>query len=55
MDCETCYYYDYDETEEEYVCLMEIDQDEWAAIQSRAHGRCPFYRAGDEYTLAKKQ
>ena len=55
MDCETCYYYDYDETYGDYICLMEIDQDDMARICMEAKGRCPYYRQGDEYTLARKQ
>ena len=55
MECEDCYYYDYDETLDCYVCLMEIDQDEMAAVLERARGRCPYFRPGNEYTIAKKQ
>ena len=55
MDCETCYYYDYDEEFDCYVCLMEIDQDDMARVMEQARGRCPYYRQGDDYYLARKQ
>ena len=54
MDCETCYYYDYDEEYDCWVCLMEIDQDDMARICAN-NTRCPYYRQGDDYYLAKKQ
>lgn len=55
MECETCYYNDYDEELDCCVCLMEIDQDDAARIMEQAKGRCPFYRKGDDYYLARKQ
>ena len=27
-DCETCWYYDYDEEFDEYYCMMDLDEDE---------------------------
>ena len=54
MDCETCYYRDYDPELEEEICLMQLDQDEWDRIV-RLHVRCPFYRKGDDYYLATRQ
>lgn len=53
MDCENCWYYDYDEEYEDYVCIQDIDEDEMERI-SRS-GRCPYYKKGDEYTIAHKQ
>jgi len=54
MECETCYYYDYDEEFDCFVCLMQIDQDDMARVMER-HSRCPYYRQGDDYYLASKQ
>ena len=27
-DCESCWYYDYDEEYDEYYCMMDLDEDE---------------------------
>jgi hypothetical protein len=56
MDCcDTCAYYVYDEEYEEYVCDMDMDEDEWAAMLSRAKDSCPYYRNGDEYQVVRHQ
>ena len=52
--CETCWYYDYDEEYDEYGCKMELDEDEAFRIAS-GRARCPYYRQGDDYTLARRQ
>ena len=54
-ECETCWHYDYDEEYEEYYCKMDLDEDEvYRVVSSRSH-HCPFYRQGDDYTLARRQ
>ena len=54
-ECDTCWYYDYDEEYDEYCCQMDLDEDEMYryVVSSQAH--CPFYRQGDDYTLARRQ
>lgn len=54
-ECDTCWYYDYDEEYDEYCCAMELDEDEVYRILSSAKQHCPFYRQGDDYTLARRQ
>ena len=46
--CETCWNY-------EYNCMMDLDEDEAYRIRSQPCGRCPYYRQGDDYSLARKQ
>lgn len=53
--CETCWYFDYDEEYDEYLCRMDLDEDEYYRIVVSAQSRCPFYRQGDDYTLARRQ
>ncbi|MBE6981118.1 MAG: hypothetical protein E7437_02205 [Ruminococcaceae bacterium] len=54
--CETCWHYDYDEEYEEYFCTMDLDEDEvYRFFVSKQHSRCPYYRQGDDYTLARRQ
>ena len=53
--CETCWYYDYDEEYDEYYCMMDLDEDEVYRIANSPSRPCPFYRQGDDYTLARRQ
>lgn len=53
--CETCWYYDYDEEYDEYGCKMELDEDEAFHLSASGRARCPYYRQGDDYTLARRQ
>lgn len=53
--CEDCWYYDYDEEYDEYYCMQDFDEDEFYRILSRPDGQCPYFRQGDEYTLARRQ
>lgn len=54
-ECETCWYYDYDEEYDEYYCMMDLDEDEVYRIANSLSRHCPFYRQGDDYTLARRQ
>ena len=53
--CDTCWYYDYDEEFDEYCCSMDLDEDEVYRISVSPSQHCPFYRQGDDYTLARRQ
>ena len=54
-ECDTCWYYDYDEEYDEYFCMMDLDEDEYYHFFSTGKNRCPYYRQGDDYTLARRQ
>lgn len=54
-ECETCWYYDYDEEYDEYSCMMDLDEDEVYRFFVTPKSRCPYYRQGDDYTLARRQ
>ena len=54
-ECDTCWYYDYDEEYDAYFCMMDLDEDEVYRYFVTPGGRCPYYRQGDDYTLARKQ
>ena len=54
-NCEECVYYDYDEENENYVCTMDLDEDEMERFLRRANDACPFYKPGDEYRTARRQ
>ena len=54
-ECDTCWYFDYDEEFDEYCCRMDLDEDEFYRIIASRQMRCPYYRQGDDYTLARRQ
>ena len=54
-ECDTCWYFDYDEEYDGYYCMMDLDEDELYRIYTSPSNHCPFYRQGDDYTLARKQ
>ena len=54
-NCEECVHYDYDDEIEAYFCSMDLDEDEVYRIFASRQCRCPYYRQGDDYTLARRQ
>ncbi len=55
--CDGCMYYEYDDEYGEYYCVESfIDEDDYARMAG-APGRqgCSYYRAGNEYTIVRKQ
>ena len=54
-ECDTCWYFDYDEEFEEYYCMMDLDEDEVYRFFTQGRNHCPYYRQGDDYTLARRQ
>lgn len=53
--CEGCLYFQYDELEDDDVCVLLLDEDETARLLSGHYARCPYFRPGDEYTIVRKQ
>ncbi len=52
--CEMCAYFDYDEQWEEYVCSMNMDEDEIVRFYESQTG-CPYFKFYDEYQIVRKQ
>ena len=44
--CETCCFYNYDEEYDEYICDVDLDEDEMVRFLS-GRGDCPYWRPGD--------
>ena len=40
-ECDTCWYYDYDEEYDCYYCMMDLDQDEGYRISTSQSQHCP--------------
>ncbi len=55
VSCESCVFYDYDEDYEEYVCTVNLDQDEMSQFLFSQTRTCPYYRFYDEYKSVQKQ
>ena len=53
--CETCVWYVYDEDYDDYICDMDLDEDEMERFLRAANDACPFYRLRDEYRTARRQ
>lgn len=53
--CESCAYYAWDEDWEEYLCTVDMDEDEYARLLEDRHSSCPFYRNGDDYAVVRHQ
>ena len=54
-NCEDCWYYDYDEEMDEYYCAVDMDEDEYYHWLTRPENDCPYFRDGNEYTIARRQ
>ena len=53
--CESCVFYQYDENYDDYVCDMDLDEDEMERFLRGVNDACPFYRRGDDYETARRQ
>ena len=53
--CDECAYFVYDDEYEEYMCEVDLDEDEVARFYSDSHYNCPYYRNGDEYRVVRHQ
>lgn len=54
-NCESCLYYDYDETVDAYICTVSLDEDELLRFLEGNTKSCPYYRYFDEYKSVQKQ
>ena len=55
VNCEECMNFVYDEEYEEYLCGMDMDEDEIYRLNTESKYGCPYFRRGDEYTIVRKQ
>ena len=54
-NCESCEHYDYDEEYKEYICKIDMDEDEYLQFITNKHSSCPYYKYYDEYKSVQKQ
>ena len=56
MECENCWYNEYDSENDEYYCSLELDEDEYARFIYSHSEKCRYFRPyGGEYEIVKKQ
>ncbi|MBR6452367.1 MAG: hypothetical protein IKS87_06645 [Lachnospiraceae bacterium] len=55
MRCDDCQFYIYDEEYEEYVCDVDMDEDDQARMMSHGSSECPYWRSNDEYAVVRHQ
>ncbi len=54
-NCDFCANYVYDDYEEYYHCLVNLDEDEMQNFLKASVDNCPYFRADDEYKIVRKQ
>ncbi|MBQ5951156.1 MAG: hypothetical protein IJL66_03280 [Lachnospiraceae bacterium] len=54
-DCDYCRNLAYDEELEEYVCGVEMDEDDEARLALSGYRGCPYFQMGDDYSIVKHQ
>ena len=45
----------YDEEMEEYVCDVDMDEDDYARLLGSSYRNCPYYQSNDEYKVVRHQ
>ncbi len=53
--CESCLYYDYNDEDDLYECMMNLDEDEYLRFMTARTNSCPYYKFYDEYKSVQKQ
>lgn len=53
--CDTCEWLSYDEDADEYVCTVDMDEDDYYRFMTGGQKICPCYRDGDEYAVVRHQ
>lgn len=53
--CDTCSNYVYDEEYDDYMCMVDIDEDEMSRMFSDSHFECSYYSYDNEYAVVKHQ
>ena len=53
--CETCTYFTFDEDYQEYVCDVNMDEDEYCRFLANKDWQCPYWRDGNDYKVVRHQ
>jgi hypothetical protein len=50
-----CAHYVYDEEDDFYECLVNMDEDDFARFVARGYDNCPYFQLDDEYRIVRHQ
>ena len=53
--CDYCNNYVYDEDDETYYCVVDMDEDDYGRLMSGERKTCPYYTSNNEYEVVKHQ
>ena len=53
--CESCTYYLFDDENGEYVCQMDMDEDDYYRFVTDKERTCPYWCSMDKYAVVKHQ
>lgn len=54
-NCECCLNYEYDEDYNQYICEVNLDEDEMSQFLRDTFDNCPHFQFNDEYKVVRKQ
>lgn len=54
-NCDLCAHYVYDEEEDFYECMVNMDEDDYGRLIAGAYASCPYFQIDDEYKIVRKQ
>jgi len=54
-NCEHCVNYEFDDEYGCFVCLVDLDEDEFARFMMKSFDNCPYFHLNDEYKTVRKQ
>ena len=54
-NCDSCVNYVYDEEDECFYCLVNLDEDEMYRFLTGTQNACPYYQLDDEYGVVRHQ
>lgn len=55
MSCDDCNNFVFDEELDEYVCDVNMDEDDYARLLMCSYKACPYYQNNNEYKIVKHQ
>lgn len=53
--CDECNNFQYDDEDECYYCVADMDEDDVYRLTQRQYKSCPFFSSNNEYEVVKKQ
>lgn len=54
-NCDYCSNFVYDEEYENYMCVINLDEDEAVRLMCDEYYNCPYFQMEDEYRIVRKQ